>query len=223
MASKHPYVSSPGNLIKVINHFRKSFPSNITANTLKQLGFAPKNESYILNILRYLGLIDQSGTKTEQASKVFSLHDDATFSKEFDKLVKKAYVDLFNLYGDNAFGLDKTALITFFRQSNETTDLVGKSQASTFQALAALSGHGNINEKVSTSKQSTSAPKAKAAKKKPLPTAEVKPTFNSQKEEIEKKHAFGLTVRIEINLPADGDQETYNRIFKSIRENLLNV
>ena len=33
---------------------------------------------------------------------------------------------------------------------------------------------------------------------------------------------FGLTVRIEINLPASGDQETYDRIFKSIRDNLLN-
>jgi hypothetical protein len=27
---------------------------------------------------------------------------------------------------------------------------------------------------------------------------------------------FGLTVRIEINLPATGDQETYDKIFKSI-------
>lgn len=33
----------------------------------------------------------------------------------------------------------------------------------------------------------------------------------------------GLTVRIEINLPADGDQETYDRIFRSIRENLINA
>jgi hypothetical protein len=33
---------------------------------------------------------------------------------------------------------------------------------------------------------------------------------------------LGLTVRIEINLPATGDQETYDKIFKSIRENLLN-
>jgi hypothetical protein len=32
----------------------------------------------------------------------------------------------------------------------------------------------------------------------------------------------GLTVRIEINLPATGDQDTYDKIFKSIRENLLN-
>jgi len=36
-----------------------------------------------------------------------------------------------------------------------------------------------------------------------------------------RKKDFGLTVRIEINLPADGDQETYDWIFKSIRENLL--
>lgn len=33
---------------------------------------------------------------------------------------------------------------------------------------------------------------------------------------------MALTVRVEINLPAGGDQETYDRIFKSIRENLLN-
>lgn len=31
-----------------------------------------------------------------------------------------------------------------------------------------------------------------------------------------------LTVRIEVNLPAQADQETYDRIFKSIRANLLN-
>ena len=36
------------------------------------------------------------------------------------------------------------------------------------------------------------------------------------------KRDLGLTVRIEINLPATGDQETYDKIFKSIRENLLN-
>jgi len=33
----------------------------------------------------------------------------------------------------------------------------------------------------------------------------------------------GLTVRVEINLPPDGDQATYDRIFRSIRENLLNA
>jgi hypothetical protein len=32
---------------------------------------------------------------------------------------------------------------------------------------------------------------------------------------------FGLTVRIEVNLPAEGEQQTYDRIFRSIRKNLI--
>ena len=34
--------------------------------------------------------------------------------------------------------------------------------------------------------------------------------------------SFGLTVRVEVNLPADADQETYDKIFQSIRKNLIN-
>ena len=44
----------------------------------------------------------------------------------------------------------------------------------------------------------------------------------SHGEQNDNRNQVGLTVRIEINLPAEGDQETYDRIFKSIRENLLN-
>jgi hypothetical protein len=46
MADKHPYVSGRGSLVRVITHFRRSFPGTVTAETLKKLGFAPKNESY---------------------------------------------------------------------------------------------------------------------------------------------------------------------------------
>jgi len=41
-------------------------------------------------------------------------------------------------------------------------------------------------------------------------------TVPDEHTESNNKNQFGLTVRIEINLPAEGDQETYNRIFKSI-------
>ena len=34
---------------------------------------------------------------------------------------------------------------------------------------------------------------------------------------------FGLSVRIEINLPANATKETYDNIFKSIKENLIDV
>jgi hypothetical protein len=35
------------------------------------------------------------------------------------------------------------------------------------------------------------------------------------------KRDMALTVRIEINLPAGGTQETYDAIFKSIKANLI--
>ena len=62
MADKHPYVPAPGGLAKAINHFRSSLPPTVTAETLKKLGYAPKNDSYVLNVLRYLGLIGEDGT-----------------------------------------------------------------------------------------------------------------------------------------------------------------
>ena len=229
MSDKHPYTPATGHVVQVISHFRKSFPAIVNADTLKRLGFAPKNESYVINILRFLGLTDQEGNKSEASSKIFSLHDDSAFSQEFGKLVAKAYTDLFELHGENAWGLNTDALITFFRSSDETTAIVGKLQASTFQLLAAFSGHGEIPElKSSTTKLSFGG--AKKTTSKPKTGVTTIPTSAGTKLSITeptpllvdgRKKDFGLTVRIEINLPSDGDQETYDRIFKSIRENLL--
>lgn len=222
MADKHPYVQAPGNLAQVITHLRKSFPATMTAETLKKLGFAPKNESYVLNVLRFIALIDDAGKKTEDAGKVFSQHNDAAFQKQFSDIVKSAYADLFELHGDNSWTLGTESLVTFFRSTDHTTDLVGKHQARTFQVLAGFAGHQEIPESKATGSKSTGkSPKKKTdAKTHAAPMqSEVQPIKPPQ---AQSKPDVGLTVRIEINLPADGDQDTYDRIFKSIRENLLN-
>lgn len=222
MADKHPYVSGSGGLVKVIKHFRKSFPGRVTAETLQKLGFAPKNESYVLNVLRFLGLIDQEGKRTDSASKVFNVHDDAAFSQEFAKLVKKAYDDVFELHSESAWTLDTNSLITFFRSTDDTTAIVGKRQASTFQLLAAFSGH----KELPAEKPAGAKPSRPATEKREKTPSLRKPASRPEPAEANppasEARAVGLTVRVEINLPADGDQETYDRIFKSIRDNLLN-
>jgi hypothetical protein len=221
MADKHPYVQGPGALAQVITQLRKSFPTKVDASTLKKLGIAPNNESYVLNVVRFLGLIDQEGKKTPEATKTFNLHDDAQFSKAFAGLVSKAYSELFDLHGEDAWDLDTTALINFFRTHDETTAVVGKLQASTFKGLAAYAGHGDIP----VAKPPGAKGKAKPAKQPAkVPTAAPSPSAHtpSTAKIPNTSGNVGLTVRIEINLPADGDQETYDRIFKSIRENLLN-
>src|SRR5271165_198537 len=57
-------------------------------------------------------------------------------------MVKVAYDELFKLHGDAAWELPFDSLISFFRNNDETSDVVGRRQASTFQALSGLAGHG---------------------------------------------------------------------------------
>ncbi len=224
MADKHPYVNSPGNLEKTIKHLRKSFPTQFTANTLKKLGIARNNESYILNVLRFIKLIDDDGNKTDEATQIFSIHDDKQFAEQFSKQVKNFYSDLFELHRDSTWTLNKDTLIQFFRTTDQTTGTVGKLQASTFLVLSGFAGHGEAPTLKSHS-SNMERPKRKSRQKDPANSkaANIEPSPSAPLSvEDKESRNFGLTVRIEINLPADGNKETYDNIFRSIRENLLN-
>jgi hypothetical protein len=214
----HPYISGSGAITSAVNLLRKNFPAKVTADTLKKLSIAPNNESYLLNILRFIGVIDAEGNKTDKATATFNKHDDTEFQQAFEKIVKEAYSELFGLRGEDAWTLDDNALISFFRNADQTSDLVGRRQAGTFQSLAALAGHGEL-------------PKPKASKEPRIKNEKAKASIQSEAVVQAKgtggpgqpgQRDFGLTVRIEVNLPQAADQDTYDRIFRSIRENLLN-
>src|SRR5205814_3895467 len=128
----HPYISSSGPIVQAIEHLRRSFLATVSADTLKKLGIALKNESYLINILRFLSVINEEGKRTDRAAKAFNLHDDAEFQRAFGQMVKDSYVDLFALHGDAAWTLDPNALITFFRQADQSSGIVGTRQANTF-------------------------------------------------------------------------------------------
>jgi len=94
--------------------------------------------------------------------------------------------------------------------------LVGRLQAATFQLLASFAGHGSVS--------APAAPKP-STKPKPAKRKADKSTLGNNQSQFGNGYTrdIGLTVRIEVNLPPTGDQETYDRIFRSIRENLLNA
>jgi len=222
MSDKHPYTTSLSGLIQAINHLRASFPSLFNADVLKKLGYAPKNESYIIYTLRFLGIIDDEGKQTDQAAKIFTQHIDADFQKEFQKLIKEAYNDLFTLYIDKSWTLDTDALITFFRQSDKSSAEVGRRQANTFAALAGIAGRRDVSDqKAISTKRGTSPAEKQKIKDKTKPVSIKKGDKADQQGDLSKRD-YGLTVRIEINLPTEASQETYDKIFKSIKENLLN-
>jgi hypothetical protein len=224
----HPYIPSSGMIVQTFSQLRKMFPAKVDAETLKKLSLAPKNESMVINVLRFLGFIDDECKKTKLAGTVFSKHQDDDFATEIEKAVQGAYSRLFDTMGDDAWSAERSSLIGFFRVHDETSEITATRQAIAFETLASLSGHGESIQ-------------PKAAKPKSLgKTAPAKKQPGRQKQEsLQEAHSneigggslpmnntgvggVGLTVRIEINLPAQGDQETYDRIFQSIKKNLLN-
>jgi hypothetical protein len=221
MADKHPYVASVSGLAQLLKQLRKSFPSVVNSETLQKLGILPKNESYGIAILKFLGIIDEEGKKTDRAS-VFSQHEDQAFQNKFSELVKGAYSDLFQLQGEDAWSLEKSKLIQFFRTADNSSDIIGQRQAATFQVLSAFAGHGELPDaKAKTTQPKNPKPVKKLSAKKP-PLASKIDAEKVILEHSSSKQNVGLTVRIEINLPVAEDQKTYDNIFRSLRENLLN-
>lgn len=220
MPGAHPYISGSGNIARMIAQLRKSFPSTVSSETVKRLGIAPNNESYVINALQFVGLLDEQGKKTDKAAKVFSLQNDQEFAQGFGKLVQDAYTDLFELHKTEAWALDDADLVTFFRQADQTSETIGKRQAGVFKVFAGLAGHGEAPTQRS--------PKRKPSGKKPTSSASAKdvgPDKRSEGQGANRRDNYrelGLSVRIEVNLPPDGTEETYDRIFRSIRKNLLN-
>lgn len=220
MADKHPYANANGALIQLLDQLKKSFPSAVDADLLKKLGIAPKNESYVINVIRFLGLIDEEGKRIEKAHKIFTIHETQDFQKAFAGLVESAYSGLFDIHKEGAWTQPDGKLISFFRQADQSSELVGGRQASTFKTLASYVGRSKDpipSAKPKAVKQPSSAAATRSSK-----SADSKIGLSVSPKSRESDNRMSLTVRIEVNLPAGGDKDTYDQIFKSIRENLMN-
>lgn len=218
MAIKHPYVVSNKGLEGTIGQLRRSFPRAVTAATLQQLGFAPKSERLVIGVLKFLGVIDNLGSVTDAARATFLETEDAAFQSGFRALVQSSYSDLFELHGEDTWQLPRERLIQFFRSNDGASVITSERQAKTFSLLCQLSGFRPSTEtkrpRTGATAAKTSPVKAKRVSAKPTPPAVTTTTSTASP-------PVGLTVRIELNLPADGSRETYDHIFKSIRENFL--
>ena len=103
----HPYISGPGNITQMIGYLKKSFPATVNSETVKKYGLASNNESYVINALQFIGLIDETGKRQEHAHAVLTTHDEEEFKSKFAGLIKGAYSELFEMHGDDAWTLPK--------------------------------------------------------------------------------------------------------------------
>lgn len=190
----------------------------------KKLELAPKNESYLIHILQFLGLINKDGSPTDAARRLFSLGNE-DFKQELSAVIRQSYSALFSELGDDAWVKDKDSLKQWFRTTDKTSEVIGTRQASVFIALSRLAGHststdvGSIRRDAKPKGSKQGSVSSRTSKK--LQLAETSGASMSASD-LAIRRDVALTVRIEVNLPANCDQDTYDAIFKSIRNYLIN-
>lgn len=225
-----PYTSGQGAVTQTFAQLRKGAPPKIDASYLQRFNIAPANESYVLSILRFLGIIDEGGTRPDGRSDYLFGNDDA-FKTGLESAVRSAYSQLFDEMND-ALQADRDTLIHWFRGADKTSALVGQRQATTFLTLAALAGHGELpqaraNGQKTSSSSGSPAKKPKAsstARSVAKPEAPASELLTAQSAPVavgSGDREVGLSVRVEVNLPAGGDAATYDAIFASIKKHLM--
>ena len=226
MAS-YPYSpSGQGALVQTFDQLQNNFPAKVDAGYLQRFNIAPTNESYIISILRFLGLIDGEGNRIESNTSFFFGNDEA-FKAGLDKAFRDAYKKLLGEMGDSALTASKEKLTHWFRSEDKTSALVGQRQASTFQTIAALAGHSELpSSRGAATPRKSSTPNKKTTQSKTASSTSSNPKASgSDQTKVEvptpQVNGVGLTVRIEVNLPAGGDAPTYDAIFASIKKHLM--
>lgn len=218
MAVKFPYATTVHGLSTTLRQLRSAFPPTVTADTLKKWGIAPGNESSIVQTLRFLNLVNDDGAKNPESAKAFLHHEDEQFAEAFGALVRKAYADLFDHLGENAWNGGKDQWITFFRGADQTSARVGEQQAATFGVLVGFAGHAAA---ATSGNGGPRAPRAKRTKSERVTKAPALPAFVVPP--VVNGSPLTVSVRVELNLPVTDDQTVYDKIFRSIRENLINA
>lgn len=225
--STYPYSSGQSAVVQTFAQLRKGFPAKVDAGYLQRFSIAPANESYVISILRFLGLIDEEGNRSEASTNYFYGGDDV-FEPGLEQTLRDTYSPLFDEVGDDVLTAERYVLTNWFRASDKTSALVGQRQANTFLTLAALAGYGEVPtvRTLSAKKAAATGATAKrtAAKKSTPLKADAKiapPSPPGDDQQLRNPPEVGLTVRIEVNLPPDGDAATYDSIFASIKKHLM--
>src|SRR5690606_34914138 len=195
--------------------------------TLRTWRIGRSNESSLLGTLRFLGVIEEHRSTLPEAKEVFTAPTDDEFARRFAEMVKEAYRDLFDQFGEAAWTLSRDELISFMRAADRSSTRVSDQQAVTFQALARHAGHGTSKfRSVSAGRRHLAgsmrgvppagdAESLQGAASFEPPTAVAAPSVDLD------GIASGRRLGITINLPTTADPAVYDASFGSMREHLF--
>lgn len=204
----YPYCTVPGKLSEFMKKIHDiGIPDKVTTRWLPTIGFGSTNDRSIIPVLKYVGLIENSGTP----SKIWRDYRGHGSGRALAEAIRSAYPELFTTYPD-AQSRNPEELKAFFRgHSTYGAQAVGKA-VNTFQALCQ-----NADFSSSPARTGRAAPAPSAAPEQPhanpssgLATVALATSNNSP----------SLHIDIQIHISPEASPEQIEKIFESMSKYL---
>lgn len=201
MASTFPYMIKTTTISEFLRKVQDTgTPAKVDREYLNSIGLASSNDRPIIPLFRFLGFISSSGSPTD----VYQAYRDKSKAKVvLGRAIKSAYSGLFATYRD-ADKRDDDALANYFRAKTSLGERAIGAVVATFKTLSASASFEDREE--TEDLEPTHPRKARAV---------------AARDELAVDSLSSLTISIQLQLPATEDETVYDKLFSSLRRNLL--
>ncbi|AWM05403.2 DUF5343 domain-containing protein [Bradyrhizobium symbiodeficiens] len=202
----YPYTPVTGKLKGLLQKVRTTgIPPKLTTAHLKTLGFTSSNDPSMINVLKFIGLVDSSTIPTPLWSEYRGQNHRAVLGKA----IKQGYSDLFALYPD-ANTQSAAVLTHVFSTSSTGGEQVIRQTVQTFKSLVEeadfLPADANDLNVLSTGPLHTPAAPSMAP---------VSPSANGRSPPHPAVH-----IDIQIHISPESSAEQIDKIFESMEKHL---
>lgn len=218
-----PYMPGVANLHRILDKIQNAgVPEVFNLDFLKDLGFTSSNDRAVMKVLKYLGMLDQSG-RPQTSYRQFVDHTQA--KAVLAGRLRVAYDDLF-LADRDAHTRTSASLKGWFKTKTGESDSVAEKIATTFKSLAQFADFSGAPRPRADAPAPQDVPQVPATST-PTPAGPPSGAPNGSGENGNTAPArrglaeLGFVYRLEIHLPDTQNVETFRAIFKALREEMM--
>lgn len=196
------YTLVPGKIKELLAKIRQiGVPSKATVAWLKTIGFRSSNDSSMLGVLKFIELIDGSGTPTQR----WTQYRGSSYKSILGDAIKAGYKDLYAIYSD-AHNQGKDELSHVFSTSSSAGQQVISKTVATFKALC------------DEAKFEGNSAGVKTMESGPLHTPVATP--QSPPTPIRQSGQPSVHIDIQVHISPESTSEQIDTIFKSMAKHL---
>jgi hypothetical protein len=198
MAAAFTYTSVPNTLRKFLKGIpSRAVPPRVTAQYLASIGLKEVNDSSIIRVLKFVGLVDGSRNSTE-AFRQF--RDEKNGPTALARQLQSAYKELYDTY-DNAHNESDQNLSSFFKAKTDVGEKAIRFMVATFKVLSEFASFSEVSL--------TDDRKADARSASSVGIVQSTSPAGPQ-----------IHINLQIHLPPEGSPATYDAIFEALSRRL---